>query len=103
MATVTDARDAEGYYIVPRSWKHFGAILEYIRDGSCALPTGYTPSTYDNRPASTEEQELLEFAREAGFYGLRSLLEDSTTRLLTLTYGGNAAMMALLRGKGLVK
>ena len=38
-------RDSEGHYLVPRSWKHFGTILEYMRDGSWALPTAYVPST----------------------------------------------------------
>ena len=29
---------------MPRSWKHFGAVLEFLRDGSCELPNGYAPS-----------------------------------------------------------
>ena len=55
-ANVDTNRDVDGHYLVSRSWKHFGAILEYLRDGSCALPKGYVPSTYDNRPASTDEE-----------------------------------------------
>lgn len=61
---VEEGRDEEGHYLVHRSWKHFDAILDYIRDGSCSLPTAYVPSTYDNRPASREDEELLEFVRE---------------------------------------
>ena len=49
--------------MVPRSWKHFDAILDFVRDGSCVLPTAYTPSTYDSRPATTEADELLDFLR----------------------------------------
>jgi len=102
-ANVDRNRDADGHYLVPRSWKHFGAILDYMRDGSCDLPQAYTPSTYDNRPASTEAEELLEFAREASFYGIQPLLDQSTSRLVTLTYGENATMMKLLRERGLVQ
>ena len=87
---------------MPRSWKHFGAILEYLRDGSCALPAGYTPSTYDNRPASTEEEELREFVREAGFYGLTSLVQQATSRLLAVRYGGSPQMIQLLTARGLL-
>ena len=46
VANVDSNRDADGHYLVPRSWKHFGAMLEYMRDGSCELPTGYKPTTY---------------------------------------------------------
>jgi len=102
-ANVDRNRDADGHYLVPRSWKHFGAILDYMRDGSCDLPQAYTPSTYDNRPASTEAEELLEFAREVSFYGIQPLLDQSTSRLVTLTYGENATMMKLLRERGLVQ
>ena len=41
--------------MITRSWKHFDALLDYMRDGAVALPTAYTPTTYDNRKASTEE------------------------------------------------
>jgi myosin heavy subunit len=101
-ANVDANRDDDGHYLVRRSWKHFGAVLEYIRDGSCELPRGYTPSTYDNRPASSDEQELLEFVREAAFYGLQPLVRQASTRLLTLRYGSNEVMMAALRSKGLL-
>ena len=52
--------------------------------------------------SDSEEQELLEFAREAGFYGLRELVEMSVPRLLTLRYGSNQQMLGLLRAKGLL-
>jgi len=101
-ANVDVGRDADGTYLVPRSYKHFGAICEFLRDGSCALPVAYVPSTYDNRPASSEEAELLEFAREAAFYGLRELLELAVPKLLGARYGGNARMLELLRAKSLL-
>ena len=87
---------------MPRSWKHFNTILEYIRDGSCVLPTAYEANTYDNRPASSEEDELREFVREAGFYGLRDLVEQATDKLLKLRYGGNPTMLGLMKAKGLL-
>ena len=101
-ANVDANRDADGHYLVPRSSKHFATLLEFMRDGSCELPCAYVPSTYDNRAASSEEQELREFLHEASFYGLRPLVESATTRLLTLRYGGNGAMMSALRAKGLL-
>ena len=52
-ANVDTNCDAEGHYLVRRSWKHFARILEFLRDGSCELPEAYTPTTYDNRPASS--------------------------------------------------
>ena len=52
-------------YQVRRSWKHFERILSFLRDGACALPGAYEPRTMDNRRASSEEEELLEFVREA--------------------------------------
>eukprot|EP00965_Chrysotila_dentata_P036350 1210714-Pleurochrysis_carterae.AAC.3 len=101
-ASNVDLRDADGHYAVHRSWKHFDAILDYIRDGACTLPTAYVPSTYDNRPASTEESELLEFLREAHFYKLSTLVDMAMPKLLNLKYGANAQMLALLRGKRLL-
>ena len=101
-ANVDTNRDAEGHYLVERSWKHFGTILEYMRDGSCALPSAYVPSTYDNRTASSEEDELLEFVREAGYYGISELFTRGTSRLLQLRYGQNERMLTLLGAKGLL-
>ena len=97
-----DLRGDDGHFLVPRSWKHFDAILDHIRDGSCSLPTAYTPSTYDNRPPSTEEQELLEFLREAHFYGIEELVARAMPRIITLKYGTNKVMLELLRNKGLL-
>tara|TARA_B100000795_G_scaffold47693_1_gene31353 strand:+ start:195 stop:1487 length:1293 start_codon:yes stop_codon:yes gene_type:complete len=59
-----ERKDAEGHYVVPRRHKHFDAILEYIRDGNLALPGAYQPKSQDNRPPTSEEEELLEFLRE---------------------------------------
>ena len=94
--------DEDGCYLVERSWKHFDAILDYIRDGSCTLPTAYVPSTYDNRPASTEEQELLEFLREAHFYGLNLLIDQVVPKLLSVKYGCNPRLLELFREEQLL-
>ena len=51
-------------------------MLDYVRDGSVSLPSAYTPTTYDNRPASTEEQELL----EAAMPELKAVLVHGETR-----------------------
>jgi len=99
---VDENRDEEGHYLVPRSWKHFDAILDLIRDGSLVLPKAYTPSTYDNRKASTEEEELLEFLREGHFYGLKQIVDAATPRLLTVKYASNPPLLAHLRARGLL-
>ena len=143
VANVDVNRDAEGLYTVPRSWKHFGTILEWMRDGACEMPTAYVPKSYDNRKASSEEvraqegetrapsclcvimppilpihapnaclfrpcplvvaaqEELHEFVREAGYYGIRPLVEQAMPRLLKLRYGDNKQMLALLQAKGI--
>ena len=46
-------------------------------------------------------EELREFVREAGFYGIRPLVEQAMPRLLKLRYGDNKQMLALLQAKGL--
>jgi len=99
---VDENRDADGHYLVPRSWKHFDAILDHIRDGSLVLPKAYTPSTYDNRKASTEQEELMEFLQEAHFYGLKELVEAAMPRLLTIMYESNPPLLGHLRARGLL-
>ena len=47
------------------------------------------------------QEELREFVREAGFYGIRPLVEQAMPRLLKLRYGDNKQMLALLQAKGL--
>lgn len=126
-ANVDVDRDEEGHYLVRRPSRHFGSILEYMRDGACALPEGYVPATFDARKATTEasvnprlprprgcsphlrsshpiwqEYELRLFVREAGFYGLSELVERARGRLLALRYGGNPVMLGLMKDKGLL-
>jgi len=95
-----ERKDAKGHYIVPRRHKHFDAILDYIRDGAITLPKAYTPTTYDNRPASTEEQELLEYLREVHYYGIAELVDLVIPKLLQCRYGTNQRLMQLLRERG---
>ena len=87
---------------MPRRHKHFEAILDYIRDGSITLPKAYTPTTYDNRPASTEEQELLEFLREAHFYGIEELVNLVMPKVIVCRYGTNEQLLKLLRERGVL-
>ncbi|VEL14975.1 unnamed protein product, partial [Protopolystoma xenopodis] len=59
-----------GWVLIDRSGKHFGTILNYLRDGSAALP--------DSR------QDLEELLAEARFFcieGLRNSCEETLTRL----------------------
>jgi len=68
-------RDEAGRVIVRRPFKHFQAIADFLRDGSCAMPVGYRPSTYDTRPATKDDDEMLELLREAHAYRLEPLVE----------------------------
>ncbi|EOD06811.1 hypothetical protein EMIHUDRAFT_106740 [Emiliania huxleyi CCMP1516] len=87
-----------GHYRIERSWKHFEAVLDYVRDGSCALPAAYSPKSQDNRRASSEEEELREFA---GFYRIRPLLDLAISRLLRCRYS-SPRMLSLLAERGLL-
>ena len=120
------SKDADGHYAVHRSWKHFEAILDHIRDGATTLPRGYVPTTYDTRPASTDAEELLEFVREARadaapraptrsprlthttppraqahFYGIKPLLRAAVPALLRAKFGSNPRLLELLAERGL--
>ena len=59
------------WILVDRSGKHFGTILNYLRDGSIPLP--------DNK------KELLEIQTEAKFYLMTELVEMIETKLKTET------------------
>ena len=52
-------------------------------------------------PLAAAQEELREFVREVGFYGIRPLVEQAMPRLLKLRYGDNKQMLALLQAKGL--
>lgn len=62
--------DAEGWVLVDRSGKHFGVILNYLRDGSVSMP--------DNR------KECLELLAEAKYYLIDDLVEAVEKRLMRL-------------------
>lgn len=85
-------RDEEGRVLVRRSFKHFQAIVDFLRDGSCEMPRGYTPSTYDSRRATTDDEEALELLREAHAYRLGPLVELVVLELMRrwLRSGGEA-------------
>ena len=49
------------------------------------------------------QEELLEFLREAHFYGLQQLVEAAMPKLLTARYGANPPLLALLGQRGLIQ
>jgi len=62
--------DAEGWILIDRCGKHFGTILNFLRDGvQIALPE--------------TQRELKELAAEARYYCLTELLEQAEKVLLT--------------------
>lgn len=73
-------RNKEGQYVIERSAEHFGAIMDYIRDGSCTYPEGYVPTTFDARPATTKGIELNKMLEEAAFYELEDLVKEIIPR-----------------------
>ncbi|XP_006013738.1 BTB/POZ domain-containing adapter for CUL3-mediated RhoA degradation protein 1 [Latimeria chalumnae] len=54
--------DSEGWILIDRSGKHFGTILNYLRDGAVPLPEG--------------QRELEEILAEARYFLIQGLLED---------------------------
>jgi len=54
--------DTEGWVLIDRSGKHFGSILDYLRDGKVPLPDG--------------KAELKEFLTETKFYCLQELANE---------------------------
>lgn len=81
-ANATSAeRDGEGRIILRRPFKHFQSIANFLRDGSCEMPVGYRPSTYDTRPATKDDDEALELLREAHAYRLKPLVDLVTEKL----------------------
>uniref|UniRef100_G3W8D3 Potassium channel tetramerization domain containing 13 n=1 Tax=Sarcophilus harrisii TaxID=9305 RepID=G3W8D3_SARHA len=54
--------DSEGWVLIDRSGRHFGTILNYLRDGSVPLPEG--------------PRELGELLGEARYYLVQGLAED---------------------------
>uniref|UniRef100_A0A8D0H365 Potassium channel tetramerization domain containing 13 n=1 Tax=Sphenodon punctatus TaxID=8508 RepID=A0A8D0H365_SPHPU len=54
--------DREGWILIDRSGRHFGTILNYLRDGSVPLPES--------------QRELEEVLSEARYYLIQGLVED---------------------------
>jgi BTB/POZ domain-containing adapter for CUL3-mediated RhoA degradation protein len=54
--------DAEGWILIDRCGKHFGIILNFLRDGSCILPESMT--------------SLAELLAEAKYYCIEELAES---------------------------
>ncbi|XP_072832922.2 BTB/POZ domain-containing adapter for CUL3-mediated RhoA degradation protein 1 isoform X1 [Pogona vitticeps] len=54
--------DSEGWILIDRSGRHFGTILNYLRDGSVSLPES--------------QRELEEVLCEARYYLIQGLVED---------------------------
>ncbi|KAH1171699.1 hypothetical protein KIL84_007317 [Mauremys mutica] len=54
--------DSEGWILIDRSGRHFGTILNYLRDGSVSLPES--------------QRELEEVLSEARYYLIQGLVED---------------------------
>ncbi|XP_067882680.1 LOW QUALITY PROTEIN: BTB/POZ domain-containing adapter for CUL3-mediated RhoA degradation protein 1-like [Heterodontus francisci] len=59
--------DHEGWIVVDRCGKHFGTLLNYLRDGSVPLPEGV--------------REMEELMLEAKYYLVQGLVEDCTQAL----------------------
>ncbi|KAF4520134.1 hypothetical protein B566_EDAN010290 [Ephemera danica] len=60
--------DAEGWILIDRSGRHFGTILNYLRDGSVPLPDSY--------------REVAELLAEAKYYCIADLVESCELALV---------------------
>ncbi|XP_072871403.1 BTB/POZ domain-containing adapter for CUL3-mediated RhoA degradation protein 1 isoform X2 [Chlorocebus sabaeus] len=63
--------DAGGWVLIDRSGRHFGTILNYLRDGSVPLPES--------------TRELGELLGEARYYLVQGLIEDCQLALQSLS------------------
>ncbi|KAK9905022.1 hypothetical protein WJX75_007970 [Coccomyxa subellipsoidea] len=84
---VDTQRDAEGYIFIDRDPKHFGVILNFLRDGFAVLPR--------------DEQALKEIMVEAAHYkleGLRALVQPNSGWRPNFATQLRAAAMQQLRG-----
>merc|ERR1719187_2343750 len=62
--------DADGWILIDRNGKHFGAILNYLRDGTIPLP--------ENR------RELAELHAEAKYYCIEELAQAAENNMIKL-------------------
>lgn len=69
-------RDAEGRFFIDRDGRHFGHILNYLRDGTL--------------PASMPSAARRELERECSFYGLEALAGHLRADLLAPPLGGGS-------------
>ncbi|XP_006811229.1 BTB/POZ domain-containing adapter for CUL3-mediated RhoA degradation protein 3-like [Saccoglossus kowalevskii] len=60
--------DSEGWILIDRAGKHFGSILNYLRDGSVPLPES--------------KREISELLQEAKYYLAQGLVEQCELNLL---------------------
>merc|ERR1719184_204954 len=72
--------DADGWILIDRNGKHFGAILNYLRDGTIPLP--------DTR------RELMELQAEAKYYCVDELVLGTEQSLGKLGVEGLRAMFS---------
>ncbi|KAK2163381.1 hypothetical protein NP493_1465g00051 [Ridgeia piscesae] len=59
--------DSDGFVVIDRSGKHFGVILNYLRDGDVALPAS--------------QRELEELLAEAEYYRVERLITGIQARV----------------------
>lgn len=62
-----------GWILIDRCGKHFGLILNYLRDGTVALP-------------ESRREELQEILAEAKYYCIQQLVELCEQASLVLNY-----------------
>lgn len=73
--------DAGGWVLIDRSGRHFGTILNYLRDGSVPLPES--------------TRELGELLGEARYYLVQGLIEDCQLALQVRVSGSHPMPMSL--------
>lgn len=75
--------DSDGWILIDRSGKHFGSILNFLRDGTVPLP--------DTR------RELKELLAEAKYYCMEELSSDIESVLVQLGEGGGGEVVPICR------
>uniref|UniRef100_A0A3B4V1N0 Potassium channel tetramerization domain containing 13 n=1 Tax=Seriola dumerili TaxID=41447 RepID=A0A3B4V1N0_SERDU len=75
--------DSEGWVVLDRCGRHFGLVLNFLRDGSVPLPE--------------EHRELDEVLKEAQYYRVQGLVQHCLNYRITLIYSCSLSLQPVVK------